>query len=188
MLMSERDKNATVFLDLDGTISGADVVDAILEKFAGREWLRVEEEWRAGRIGSRECLRRQMALVRGTPAAIDALVDGIGIDEGFVALLDACASGGVPAHIVSDGFDYCIRRLLRLAAAGAQGLVQAVQVRASHLEPADGGEWRTAFPFPEEPCVHGCATCKPAVMRHLNPEGRAVLFLGDGLSDPHAPP
>jgi 2,3-diketo-5-methylthio-1-phosphopentane phosphatase len=186
MLMSDPDKNATVFLDFDGTISRADVVDAILEKFAGRDWLRVEEEWRAGRIGSRECLRRQMALVRGTPAAIDALVDGIGIDEGFVALLDACASGGVPAHIVSDGFDYCIRRLLRLSAAGAQGLVQAVQVRASHLEPADGGEWRTAFPFPEEPCVHGCATCKPAVMRDLNPEGRAVIFVGDGLSDRYA--
>src|SRR5260370_26594034 len=162
MVMSGRDKNDTVFVDFDGTISRADVVDAILEKFAGREWLRVEEEWRAGRIGSRECLRRQMALVRGTPAAIDALVDGIGIDEGFVALLDACASGGVPAHIVSDGFDYCIRRLLRLAAAGARGLVQAVQVRASHLQPADGGEWRTPVSFPEEPRLPRRAPCKPA--------------------------
>src|SRR5258708_30481219 len=156
MLMSERDKNATVFLDFDGTISRADVVDAILEKFAGREWLRVEEEWRAGRIGSRECLRRQMALVRGTPAAIDALVDGIGIDEGFVALLDACASGGVPAHIVSDGFDYCIRRLLRLAAAGVQGLVPAVQVGARHLEPAGGGGGRTPVPVPGEPSLPRC--------------------------------
>jgi 2,3-diketo-5-methylthio-1-phosphopentane phosphatase len=186
MLMSDRDKNAIVFLDFDGTISRADVVDAILEKFAGREWLRVEEEWRAGRIGSRECLRRQMALVRGTPAAIDALVEGIGIDEGFVALLDACASGGVPAHIVSDGFDYCIRHLLRLVPAAAPGAVPALRVCASHLEPAEGGAWRTAFPFPEEACVHGCATCKPAVMRDLNPEGRAVIFVGDGLSDRYA--
>jgi 2-hydroxy-3-keto-5-methylthiopentenyl-1-phosphate phosphatase len=186
MLMTQRDKNAIVFLDFDGTVSRADVVDAILERYAGPEWLRVEEEWRAGRLGSRECLRRQMALVRAAPGAIDSLVDAIGIDEGFAALLEVCAAGGVPVHIVSDGFDYCIGRLLRLAPETAQAAVQAVQVRASHLEPAGGGEWRTAFPFPEEPCVHGCATCKPAVMRELTPEGRAVVFVGDGLSDRYA--
>jgi 2,3-diketo-5-methylthio-1-phosphopentane phosphatase len=186
MQMSQGHNNAIVFLDFDGTVSRADVVDAILDRYAGPEWLRVEEEWRAGRLGSRECLRRQMALVRAAPAAIDSLVDAIGIDEGFGALLGICAAGGVPVHIVSDGFDYCIRRLLRQAPEAAQAAVQTVQVRASHLEPAGGGEWRTAFPFPEEPCVHGCATCKPAVMRELAPEGRAVIFAGDGLSDRYA--
>jgi 2,3-diketo-5-methylthio-1-phosphopentane phosphatase len=186
MQMSQGNKNAIVFLDFDGTVSRADVVDAILDRYAGPEWLRVEEDWRTGRIGSRECLRRQMALVRAAPAAIDSLVDAIGIDEGFAALLEVCTAAGVPVHIVSDGFDYCIRRLLRLAPESAQAAVQAVQIRASHLEPAGGGEWRTAFPFPEEPCVHGCATCKPAVMGELTPEGRAVIFVGDGLSDRYA--
>ena len=184
--MPHGDKNAIVFLDFDGTVSRADVVDAILERYAAPEWQRAEEEWRAGRIGSRECLRRQVALVRGEPAAVDALVDAIGIDEGFAALLEACGAAGAPVHIVSDGFDYCIRRLLRLAPAAAQAAVQAIEVRASHLEPADGGAWRTAFPFPAEPCAHGCATCKPAVMRELTPDGHTSIFVGDGLSDRYA--
>lgn len=184
--MNPGEKNAVVFLDFDGTVSRADVVDAILERYAAPEWLRVEEEWRAGRIGSRECLRRQMALVRGAPADVDALVDAIGIDEGLGALLEVCGAAGAQAHIVSDGFDYCIRRLLRLAPPAAQAAVLAVQVRASHLEPAEGGGWRTAFPFPAEPCAHGCATCKPAVMRELTPDGCAVVFVGDGLSDRYA--
>src|SRR5438105_12900200 len=98
MSMLQGDKHAIVFLDFDGTISRADVVDAMLERYARPEWLRVEEEWRAGRIGSRECLRRQMALVRAAPSDIDALIDAIGIDEGLAALLEVCATAGIPAH------------------------------------------------------------------------------------------
>lgn len=184
--MSDHSQRPMVFLDFDGTISRADVVDAILERYAAPEWLRVEEEWRAGRIGSRECLRRQMALVAASPDELDALIDGIGIDDGFVPLLEACAGRDLPVHVVSDGFDYCIRRLLRQSPAAAQHMVQAVGVSASHLEPAGGGAWRTAFQFPEAPCVHGCATCKPSVMREIAGEGRPIVFVGDGLSDRHA--
>jgi 2,3-diketo-5-methylthio-1-phosphopentane phosphatase len=187
MPMLERDVMPAVFLDFDGTISRADVVDAILERHAAPEWVRVEEEWRAGRLGSRECLRQQMALVTATPAQADALIDAIGLDEGFGALLSTCAAAGMPAHIISDGFDYCIRRLLRQVPAAAQPLVQSMRICASHLEPAgDDGTWRTAFPFPEDACVHGCATCKPAVMQTLNPERAVTVFVGDGLSDRYA--
>jgi len=185
-LMRDGDDMPTVFLDFDGTVSCADVVDAILEQYASPEWLRVEEEWRGGRVGSRECLRQQMALVRATPAAIDATIDGIGIDPGFGALLESCAAGGVPIHIVSDGFDYCIRRLLSRVPATLRPALHTVEVRASHLEPAAHKAWWTAFPFPEEPCIHGCATCKPAVMQALTPVGGTTVFVGDGLSDRYA--
>lgn len=184
--MRDGDDIPTVFLDFDGTVSCADVVDAILERYASPEWLRVEEEWRVGRVGSRECLRRQMALVRATPCEIDAIIDGIGIDPGFGALLEACAGGVAPIHIISDGFDYCIRRLLNRAPAAIQLALQTVDVRASHLEPAAGGQWRTAFPFPEAPCIHGCATCKPTIMQTLTAVGRTTVFVGDGLSDRYA--
>jgi 2,3-diketo-5-methylthio-1-phosphopentane phosphatase len=186
MLMLERLHIPTVFLDFDGTVSCADVVDAILERFASPAWLRVEEEWRAGRIGSRECLRRQVALVSATQAEVDAVIDGIGIDEGFGALLDACGAWGVPLHIISDGFDYAVRRLLRRMPAAAHAALDTVEVRASHLEPAGPGAWRTAFLYPEEPCVHGCATCKPAMMQALTPAGGTTVFVGDGLSDRYA--
>ena len=176
----------TVFLDFDGTVSSADVVDAILEQYASPEWLRVEEEWRVGRVGSRACLRQQMALVRAAPAAIDAIIGGIGIDPGFGALLESCAAGGVPIHIISDGFDYCIRRLLSRVPATLRRALHSVEVRASHLEPVADKGWWTAFPFPEEPCIHGCATCKPAVMQALTPVGGTTVFVGDGLSDRYA--
>src|SRR5207237_3167535 len=95
---------AVVFLDFDGTITLRDATDAILESFADHAWLRIEDAWLSGQIGSRECLAAQMALVTATRDQVDRLLDVIGVDAGFGALLDACATRAVPVHIVSDGF------------------------------------------------------------------------------------
>src|SRR5258708_37954708 len=101
-----------LFLDFDGTISRRDAVDAILETYADPKWLTFEAEWSAGRIGSRDCLRTQMPLVRASRKQIDALLAEIGIDEYLVPLLEVCAMQYMPTHIICDGFDYCISRIL----------------------------------------------------------------------------
>jgi 2,3-diketo-5-methylthio-1-phosphopentane phosphatase len=177
--------NAILFLDFDGTITLRDAVDAILEAYADPEWLTFETEWRAGRIGSRDCLRAQMNLVRASRRQLDALLDEIEIDEGLVALLEICAAHNIPAHIVSDGFDYCIRRILSRESERVHALPRGARVCASRLE-RRGQVWRTEFPFFHQTCGHGCATCKPAVMRLLNPRNAPALFVGDGLSDRYA--
>jgi 2,3-diketo-5-methylthio-1-phosphopentane phosphatase len=177
--------NAILFLDFDGTLTLRDAVDAILEAYADPEWLTFETEWRAGRIGSRDCLRAQMNLVRASRRQLDALLDEIEIDEGLVALLEICAAHNIPAHIVSDGFDYCIRRILSRESERVHALLRGARVCASRLEKC-GQVWRSEFPFFHQTCGHGCATCKPAVMRLLNPRNAPALFVGDGLSDRYA--
>lgn len=174
-----------LFLDFDGTISRRDAVDAILETYAAPEWLTLEADWRAGRIGSRDCLRAQMSLVRASRKQIDALLDEIGIDEEFTNLLQLCVTNGIPFHIVSDGFDYCIRRILSAAGKNLAALLRGGRVCAAHLE-SRGHVWHTEFPFFHQACAHGCATCKPAVMRLLNRTNAPSIFVGDGLSDCHA--
>ena len=174
-----------LFLDFDGTISRRDAVDVILETYADPKWLTFEAEWRAGRIGSRDCLRAQMSLVRASRKQIDALLDEIGIDEDLVPLLEMCAMQEIPAHIVSDGFDYCIRRILSGASKRVAALLRGGRVCAAHLE-SRGHLWRTEFPFFHQTCGHGCATCKPAVMRLLNQTNAPAIFVGDGLSDRYA--
>jgi 2-hydroxy-3-keto-5-methylthiopentenyl-1-phosphate phosphatase len=176
---------AILFLDFDGTITRRDAVDAILEAYADPEWLTFESEWREGRMGSRDCLRAQMGLVRASRKQLDALLDEIEVDEGLIALLEMCAAHNVPAHIISDGFDYCIRRVLSRASRRVHALLRGARVCASRLE-ARGQLWRTSFPFFQQTCAHGCATCKPAVMRLLNPTNAPALFVGDGLSDRYA--
>jgi 2-hydroxy-3-keto-5-methylthiopentenyl-1-phosphate phosphatase len=174
---------AVVFLDFDGTITRRDATDAILEAFADRRWLDVEEAWMAGRIGSRECLAAQMDLVTATRDQVDQLLDGIDIDPGFRSLLDGCAAKSLPVHIISDGFDYCIERIL--GRPGHRALGSSSQIVSSRLR-TDGLRWRAEFPHPLEPCTHHCATCKPAAMASLNPHDVLTVFVGDGFSDRHA--
>jgi 2,3-diketo-5-methylthio-1-phosphopentane phosphatase len=176
---------AILFLDFDGTITRRDAVDVILEVYADPKWLELEAEWRAGRMGSRDCLQAQMGLVRASRQQLDSLLDEIEIDEGLTSLLELCAAHEIPAHIISDGFDYCIRRILLRASKRVHSLLRGARVCASRLE-ARGNQWRTSFPFFHQTCAHGCATCKPAVMRLLNPANAAAIFVGDGLSDQYA--
>jgi 2,3-diketo-5-methylthio-1-phosphopentane phosphatase len=174
---------AIVFLDFDGTITRRDATDAILEAFADRRWLEVEEAWIAGRIGSRECLAAQMDLVTATRDHVDQLLNGIEVDPGFGALLDGCAAKSLPVHIISDGFDYCIERIL--GRPGQRALSNGSQIVSSRLR-TDGLRWQAEFPHPPDPCTHHCATCKPAAMELLNPNGALTVFVGDGFSDRHA--
>lgn len=175
----------TVFLDFDGTITIRDATDAILEAYADPAWLDVEDAWKAGRIGSRECLTAQMALVRATRAEVDALLDRIDVDPGCAELLETCRSRRVRVHIISDGFDYCIRRILTRPALGLEPFLKHTRIVSSHLEP-EGRRWRVGFTAPRSGCSHGCATCKPAAMARLKVPGSTAVFAGDGLSDRYA--
>ncbi|MGH8744421.1 MAG: MtnX-like HAD-IB family phosphatase, partial [Burkholderiales bacterium] len=175
-----------LFLDFDGTISKRDVTDAILEQYANERWLLVEEEWRAGRIGSRACLSEQISLVRATQAELDALLDSIELDEGLNPLLQTCAAHRIPTHIISDGFDYCIRRILARTVTDFSRRGRGMRICSSQLEPKGEHKWRVDFAFFHQACAHGCATCKPAVMRLLNSANAPTIFVGDGLSDRYA--
>src|ERR1043166_5449497 len=116
--MHKHSQPPILFLDFDGTISERDATDVLLEAFADPRWVDVETQWQSGRIGSRECLREQIALVRADREQIDALLDTITVDRGLGEVLDTCARYRIPVHIVSDGFDYCIWRILSRADSG----------------------------------------------------------------------
>jgi 2,3-diketo-5-methylthio-1-phosphopentane phosphatase len=184
--MFDQRERPVVFLDFDGTISSRDVIDVILERYASPQWLAIEREWQEGRLGSRGCLREQMALVRATSGQIDALLAEIEIDAGLVPLMESCARHAISFHILSDGFDYCIERILERLPSPVKRLLHATEICASHLEPCGDRGWRTTFPFSVEPCAHGCATCKTTAMQTLTPDGAITVFVGDGMSDRYA--
>ena len=171
-----------LFLDFDGTLSKRDVIDAILEKFADEKWLEIEKEWVEGRIGSRECLRRQFDLLRVTPFVLDGYLRGFELDRGVVSLLDFCGKAGIPVHIVSDGFEYYIRRMLKKGIADPEK-TQNIGIWANELTPVGKDRWTTEFPHTPQVCGDGCATCKPSVIASENLFASPSIFVGDGLSD-----
>jgi 2-hydroxy-3-keto-5-methylthiopentenyl-1-phosphate phosphatase len=174
-------KNPIVFCDFDGTVTQADVTDCILEELADPSWRELEAAWVGGLMGSRECLERQMALVRASSKELNALIDGIAVDPGFAGFYRFTEKCGLPFYILSDGFDYVIRRILRRA--GADGELRNGKHLFTSALQLEGSRVRVSFPHGARVCEHGCATCKAAIIRRVGRGHQPVIFIGDGLSD-----
>ena len=163
-----------VLVDFDGTLVPSDATDSLLERFAPPEWRDVEAMWQSGRIGSRECLTRQVALIRATPAQFDAAVDEIAIDPGFRRFMRLCANYKITASVVSDGYDRVIGRILH-----NHGIVMGYT--ANRLEPVGEDRWRISFPNTTDDCKALAGHCKCATADRQSADVRIVV--GDGRSD-----
>jgi 2-hydroxy-3-keto-5-methylthiopentenyl-1-phosphate phosphatase len=170
-------KRYHVFCDFDGTISRKDVTDELFGAFALPEWRVIEASWRAGEIGSRECMRRQVELLRCSRGEMDSLLDSIAIDPGFPGFVAACRDKGVPVVVLSDGIDYAIHRVLR-----NHGL-DDLPVYANRLRLRADGGFSLDSPHTDPTCLAKSGTCKCALMRRLALPGFETALVGDGSSD-----
>jgi 2,3-diketo-5-methylthio-1-phosphopentane phosphatase len=163
-----------VLLDFDGTISKVDTTDLLLERFAAPAWRDIEEEWKAGRIGSRECMVRQIDLVRATPAEMDAFIATVEIEPGFRGFVDRFRGQGHTLMVLSDGLDRTIRTVLD------RGDID-VPYFANHLQWLGGDRWRLAFPHAKSTCASLAGNCKCSFAEG-QPRALSIL-VGDGRSD-----
>ena len=167
--------NWQLIVDFDGTISLKDTTDLLLHKFADPAWHEIEAEWHSGAIGSRECMMRQIDLIRATPTQMDAFVDSIEIDWHFKSFIRQAQRHNLPITIVSDGLDYVIHSVLRRA--GLDNLT----VNANHLSYKGDGQWRLSSPFASNGCHSQSGTCKCAIASQRR--DTMTLVIGDGRSD-----
>ena len=168
------------FLDFDGTITTTDVVDRVLERFADERWKDVEKEWATGKIGSRECLSRQMEMVVATPQQISDEISQVKLDRHFVPFLKKAEDLGVLVTIVSDGFDLFIEQVLKQNLQSEPAILKGLPIFSNRLERTARGfraEFATAV------CPHGCANCKQALIKKMTSVDDHVFFVGDGFSD-----
>lgn len=172
-------RNIRFFIDFDGTVTNTDAIDSILEKFGNPSWRQIEEEWAAGRIGSRECLSKQVALVRATKAQLQAHIANIEVDPFFEKFLDFMNEEKISCSIVSDGFDFIIHKILQRQL--RPELLETLPVYANRLEWV--GDRPMAYFSEGVLCEHGCANCKPRVIEKIKSFKDEVIFVGDGLSD-----
>jgi 2-hydroxy-3-keto-5-methylthiopentenyl-1-phosphate phosphatase len=163
-----------VFIDFDGTIVPRDATDFLLEQFALPAWRDVEEEWRAGRIGSRECMTRQVALLRVTRHRLEQAIAELAIDRGFASFVHQCRRRRIGMTVVSDGFDVVIDQMLRTA-----GLPLAFF--ANRLVAVGADRWRVTFPSARSDCRALAGNCKCAFTEPYATSLKVVI--GDGRSD-----
>lgn len=176
--------NPIIFCDFDGTITRVDVTDVILSRLADAAWREIERDWKAGKIGSRECLERQLALVMTTPEELNEIADSAPLDPGFAEFAPFIRRNRVPFVVTSDGLDCVIRRVL------ARSGIHLAPRNGIHFYSASArlANGRLAVSFPHAPasCTHGCGTCKPHIIEERRGKHWPVIYIGDGLSDRHA--
>lgn len=162
-----------IAIDFDGTVTGIDIIDAVLQSFARPEWQEAETLWEQGIIGSKECLERQMSMVDQPLEKLLAYVDGFSIDSSFKDFAGYLDARDIPYAVISDGFQIFIERLLANAGLGH------VPVYANLLR-EESGTMKTAFPYSQPDC--DSANCKCATVSELSKE-RSLIVIGDGRSD-----
>ena len=162
-----------IVCDFDGTITRSDVIDNILQRFADPAWETVEDEWLAGNIGSRECLGRQLAMVKATPSELLGYFDSVEIDPAFPDFVDHVRELGASIEVVSDGIEQAIARIL------SRNYCSLLPIIANRLRQAGPDSWRIDFPHSSDACRAASGNCKCK----STPAGKRILVIGDGQSD-----
>ena len=166
----------SISCDFDGTITLSDTVNALLCEFAEPEWLDIEDDWIAGKFGSRECLAAQTKLLRIEPDRLDAFIDGVAVDPDVKGFFDDCLKLNIPVSVVSDGYDWAVRRVL--ARIGVRG----VPIIANRLVHMGDDRWNVLFPYAAQNCGSGVCKCAaanaPAQMVHIG-DGRSDFCVSD---------
>ncbi len=164
-----------VLTDFDGTVTRTDVAEAILEEFAPSEWWEIEELHRARKIGTREALARQFALVHAREPELLKFVDErVELDETFPAFAAYCRDRDILLEIVSEGLDFYLRFLL-------EKWHLRVPARTNRTT-FDGGRLVITYPHADPTC-NLCGTCKLRRVFELRVQGYELTYVGDGHSD-----
>ncbi|MGA9423184.1 MAG: MtnX-like HAD-IB family phosphatase [Rhodanobacteraceae bacterium] len=166
-----------ILCDFDGTIAIEDVTDALLKRFALPGWERLEQDWCDGRIGSRQCMAGQVALLDAERGELDSLIDKVSIDPDFRAFVEEARRFRMPLCVVSDGLDYAIARIL-----ARHGLGQ-LPIIANRLVANGARRWRLQSPHAVARCRSNSGTCKCSCADRQRRGRHRALLIGDGRSD-----
>jgi 2,3-diketo-5-methylthio-1-phosphopentane phosphatase len=162
------------FIDFDGTITTEDIGDAFFLRFGGAKCTEHVREYREGRISARECFTREAAEIGSLPLReAEAFARSKKLTPGFAEFVGFCREQRLEFHVVSDGLDFYIQRIL--AAHGLEGI--SFFSNSLTLDPPT-----VVFPFPAEECDR-CACCKRNIMLGLAGEADIIAFIGEGYSD-----
>jgi 2-hydroxy-3-keto-5-methylthiopentenyl-1-phosphate phosphatase len=166
----------TVLIDFDNTITLFDVLDDIIKRFSvDKRWIALEEAWREGRIGSRECLEGQLGSVRMTKKGLTRYLSRVRLDPYFKKLLMLSRERGMKMAIVSDDFSFIIKRILK------ESGLDRIRIHSNAMR-FRKDTFKLVFPHTNGRCGR-CANCKRMHLSKYKDRNRIIIYIGDGLSD-----
>jgi 2-hydroxy-3-keto-5-methylthiopentenyl-1-phosphate phosphatase len=165
----------TVYVDFDGTIAPTDPTDTVFDRFCDPSWRNIEREWQQGLRTARDCMARQVDLLRAAPEALDELLRTFAIDPQFPRFVDLCRRWQLQVVVLSDGMDRVVRHVLR-------GAGMDLPLFANRLQWLGGDRWKLGFPYARGDCAASLGNCKCG-HRQLPRRASIEITVGDGRSD-----
>lgn len=165
----------SVCFDFDNTITCFDVLDDLIERFSiDKKWMKFEDLWRKGKIGSRECLKKQLASVRITRKELSDYLSSVKVDRNFKKILELLKKKGIRPSILSDNFSFIIKQILR------KNHISPIRLWSNKLKFKKNRIF-PYFPHVNVSCFR-CGHCKKNnLLKHHF--GYKMFYIGDGLSD-----
>jgi 2-hydroxy-3-keto-5-methylthiopentenyl-1-phosphate phosphatase len=169
--------NYIVFFDFDNTITRFDVIDDMLEKFSRDDkWIDLEKRWKAGKLGSRDCLKGQIKGIRISRKELNSYLGTIKLDPYFKKLLGLLRKNKIKTFILSDNFDFILNTILK------HNGVKDLSIRSNRIR-ISGDRLIPSFPFSNNDCGDFCGHCKRSSLRRIAEKDKTLVYIGDGRSD-----
>ncbi len=166
-----------VVCDFDGTITKKDTINDFLDNFADKSWQDVEDDWIAGKISTCDAMELQFRTIKNiTQDKFDNFFETVEIDDHFEKFYLFCKEKGIKLVIISDGFEYFIRRVLDTLD------INDIEIYSNHFE-FNKGDFIIEFPNKSTDCVRGAGTCKCAFVKKFKKSYKKIIYIGDGASD-----
>jgi 2,3-diketo-5-methylthio-1-phosphopentane phosphatase/HAD superfamily hydrolase (TIGR01509 family) len=166
-----------ILCDFDGTISVRDTGYLLLQRFSSGDWETLDQEFREGKIGSKEAYVRIGPFLKGSREEFLAFVrEHLEIDPSFIPFYRFCRDAGMDVRIVSDGFDFYIDAILE------QHGLREIPFDANTCRFLPGDQKEVSFPHWNEDCGL-CGTCKRKLVQRYRRHYDSIFYAGDGLSD-----
>lgn len=164
-----------VICDFDGTVTEVDVGHQVYAHFGDERWREVNQRWRRGEISSKECLIGEYSFVDASEQEVREHILTMNLDPNLSTLVKICRENNIPMAIASDGFDFYINAMLERHGLGD------LQVYCNELK-FNGRKVELSFPYHDSGCG-ACGNCKKLHVQKFKDDSRAVIYIGDGLSD-----
>ena len=176
MKKAKKTDNYQVFIDFDNTIATVDTFDSLLPVFAkDQRWMELEKDWEKGRISSKDCLEGQLNCMELDKPSLDRHLSGIKLDPYFKNLISLLESKKVKTMVLSDNFDYILRKILK------HNQIKKIKVYSNRLKFLNDKP-QPLFPFRHKKCPT-CAHCKTKNLLANTEVNSSIVYIGDGRSD-----
>ncbi len=172
------DKVFKIFVDFDGTISSQDIGESIFREFGDHMIVnKIIDGLLSNEISAKQCwVELCNSVEKIENVKLDSFIDGLNIESSFHSLVNFCKDNNFELFVLSDGFDYYIKRIFE------RENLNHLKYFANKLTITKDKRLQPSFPYEHENC-RTSANCKRNHIINLSSDEDYTVYIGDGNSD-----